>query len=65
MPLDDVAVKPGTLIDAEHTIDTAYHATDDATDNCADRPRCAFAFPRAAFNASGYALRGSDGGQKK
>jgi hypothetical protein len=65
MPLDDVAVKAGTLIDAEHTIDTADHATDDATDNSADRPGCAFAFAGAAFNASGYALGGSDGGQKK
>jgi hypothetical protein len=65
MPLDDVAVKPGTLIDAEHTIDTADHATDDATDNSADRPGCAFAFAGAAFNAAGYALGGRDGGQKK
>jgi hypothetical protein len=65
MPLDDVAVKPGTLIDAQDTVDTADDATHDATNYSADWPRGAFALAGAALNSSGYALGGSDGRKEK
>ena len=65
MPLDDVAVKPGTLVDTEHTIDAADDATNGPADNSSDRAGGTFAFAGAAFNASRDALGGSDGGKQK
>ena len=42
--LDHVAVKAGTLIDAEHPGDATHHAADDPADHGANRTGGAFAF---------------------
>jgi hypothetical protein len=60
MSLNNVAVKARPLIDSEHAVHTANNATDGATDNSTNRACCLFALAGTAFDASGYALSGSD-----
>src|SRR6202453_3492238 len=51
--LDHIAVKAGTLIDAEHPGDAAHHAADDTADHGAHRTGRAFAVAGALLNAPG------------
>jgi hypothetical protein len=50
--LDHVAVKAGTLIDAEHPGDATHHAADDPADHGANRTGGAFAFTGASLDAA-------------
>jgi hypothetical protein len=43
MPFHDIAVKAGTLIDAQNAGDAADHAANDAADHGADRTSGSFA----------------------
>jgi hypothetical protein len=45
VPLDNVAMEAGTLVDTEHAVDAADNAAHDTTDNRADWPGSPFPFP--------------------
>src|SRR5436305_3054897 len=55
--LDDVAAKARTLLDAQHPGNPADHAANGAADDGAHGTGRALAFPGAAFDTSGDALR--------
>jgi hypothetical protein len=50
--LDHIAVKAGTLIDAEHPGNATHYAADDTADHGTDRTGGAFAVAGASFDAA-------------
>jgi hypothetical protein len=51
--LGHIAVKTGTLFDAENARYATHHAANDTADDGADRTGGSFAFPRASLNPAG------------
>ena len=65
MLLDNIAVEPRPLVDAQHAVDAPNHAADDPADHGADRPGRAFAIPRASLNPAGNPLGLGQRGQRQ
>ena len=64
MPLDDIAAKAGTLVDAQDACDTTDHAAYDTADHGADGTCGPFAISRAALDPTGDPLSLGHNGQR-
>jgi hypothetical protein len=56
MTFNNITVEPRTIIDTQYAIDAAYHAANDAADDCSHGPRIVLANASAMSRAVGHAL---------
>jgi hypothetical protein len=56
MTFGDIAMEPGPIIDAQYTVDAAYHAADDATNNRSNGTGIVLTDASAVISAIRYAL---------